>query len=70
MLHVSPSNPLGVNVFRIEYKTWVSVINLLEWVEEMIEKKEFASVSHAVQKALVKLREEYGKEGSSIYIWK
>jgi Arc/MetJ-type ribon-helix-helix transcriptional regulator len=33
--------------------------NLLEWIEEMIEKKEFASVSHAVGKALLKLKQEY-----------
>lgn len=37
---------------------------LLKWVHKMIEKKEFASVSHAVQKALslMKLKYESGKE--------
>jgi len=34
---------------------------LVEWMEGMIEKKEFASLSHAIEKALTKLRAEYEK---------
>jgi len=37
--------------------------NLLEWIHEKIEEKEFASVSHAIAKALTKLRVEYEKSG-------
>ena len=36
-------------------------VDLLEWVNEEIEKKEFASISHALEKALVKLKEQYEK---------
>jgi Arc/MetJ-type ribon-helix-helix transcriptional regulator len=36
--------------------------NLLEWVKTMIEKKEFASVSHAVQKALTLMKQQYDKK--------
>ena len=32
---------------------------LLKWVESQIDKKEFASISHALEKALVHLKEEY-----------
>lgn len=33
--------------------------DLLEWIEKMIELKEFGSISHCVEKALTKLRAEY-----------
>jgi Arc/MetJ-type ribon-helix-helix transcriptional regulator len=32
--------------------------DLLEWIEQKIEEKEFASISHAIEKALVRLRKE------------
>jgi len=32
---------------------------LLEWVHKKIEEKEFASVSHAIQKALTLMKKEY-----------
>jgi len=35
---------------------------LLEWIEEMIEKKEFGSISHAIEKALTKMRNEYERK--------
>lgn len=31
--------------------------SLLEWIQEQIKKKRFASVSHAIEYALTKLRE-------------
>ncbi|MFB0544645.1 MAG: hypothetical protein ACETVN_02935 [Asgard group archaeon] len=40
-------------------KTIVEDIELLEWVNVMIERKEFGSVSHAIEKALFRLREKY-----------
>lgn len=42
-------------------KTIVLNSDLVEWIEEMIKKKEFASLSHAISKALFKLRESYKK---------
>ena len=33
--------------------------DLIKWIEKMIEKKEFGSISHAIEKALVKLKEGY-----------
>jgi hypothetical protein len=32
---------------------------LLKWLEDEIEKKEFGSISHAIEKTLVKLKQEY-----------
>lgn len=40
-------------------KTIVIDQDLLKWIEAMIEKREFGSVSHAVEKAVLKLRAEY-----------
>jgi Arc/MetJ-type ribon-helix-helix transcriptional regulator len=40
-------------------KTITTDKELLEWVEQKIEQKEFGSVSHAIEKALTKLKEEY-----------
>ena len=40
-------------------KTITTDKDLLEWVEQKIEQKEFGSVSHAIEKALTKLKEEY-----------
>jgi Arc/MetJ-type ribon-helix-helix transcriptional regulator len=36
--------------------------NLLEWIKTMIEKKEFASVSFAVQKAIFLMKQQYEKK--------
>lgn len=33
--------------------------DLLEWIEELIEKKKFASVSQAIDKALTLLKRQY-----------
>ena len=33
--------------------------DLVIWVNDMIEKKEFSSLSHAVQKALYELKQKY-----------
>lgn len=35
---------------------------LLKWCETMIAKKEFGSLSHAIEKALTKLKAEYEKK--------
>jgi Arc/MetJ-type ribon-helix-helix transcriptional regulator len=35
--------------------------DLLKWLEEMTQKKEFGSLSHGIEKALVRLKEEYEK---------
>lgn len=35
---------------------------LLEWIEEKIEEREFASVSHCVEKAVYRLKAEYEKK--------
>ena len=44
----------------VKQKRTVSINEgLIEWVQTMIEKKEFASLSHAIQKALLKLKESY-----------
>lgn len=43
-------------------KTITTDEKLLKWVEQKIDEKEFGSVSHAVEKALTKLKEEYQKE--------
>lgn len=32
---------------------------ILEWTEKMIEKREFGSLSHAVEKALYELKKSY-----------
>jgi len=32
---------------------------LLDWINHMIETKEFGSLSHAINKALIKLKREY-----------
>ena len=37
--------------------------DLLEWIERKIKEKEFGSVSHAIEKALTKLREQNEKKG-------
>lgn len=36
---------------------------LVKWIEKMIKKKEFGSLSHSIEKGLFKLREEYEKKG-------
>jgi len=43
-------------------KTVTIDAELLKWIEKMIEAKEFGSLSHAIEKALVKLRKEYEKK--------
>jgi len=35
---------------------------LLEWIERKIKEKEFASVSHCVEKAILHLKVEYEKK--------
>lgn len=35
---------------------------LIKWVDEMIEKNEFSSLSHAIQKALYLLKADYEKK--------
>lgn len=35
---------------------------LLEWLEAMVEKKEFGSISHGIEKALARLKEEYERQ--------
>jgi hypothetical protein len=35
--------------------------DLLKWLEDETKKKEFGSISHGIEKALVKLKEEYEK---------
>jgi len=34
---------------------------LIEWLEQKIKEKEFGSLSHGIEKALTKLKEEYEK---------
>jgi Arc/MetJ-type ribon-helix-helix transcriptional regulator len=43
-------------------KTITTDEELLKWVEQKIDEKEFGSVSHAIEKALTRLKEEYRKE--------
>lgn len=35
--------------------------DLLDWINKMIEQKEFANFSHAIEKALYKLKQTYEK---------
>lgn len=35
--------------------------DLLKWLEDEIEKKEFGAISHAIEKALLKLKQDYEK---------
>lgn len=35
--------------------------DLLEWIDRMIEEKEFGSLSHAIEKALFLLKKQYDK---------
>jgi Arc/MetJ-type ribon-helix-helix transcriptional regulator len=35
---------------------------LLDWIEQKIKDKEFASLSHAVEKALYELKKQYDKK--------
>ena len=44
-------------------KTIVLDKDLIEWIEDMIKKKEFGSISHGIQKALTRLKEQYEKKG-------
>ena len=44
---------------RFDKKTISIDEELVKWVESMIETKEFANFSHAVQKALYQLKESY-----------
>ena len=37
--------------------------NLLEWIEKKVKEKEFSSVSHGIQKSVMKLKQEYEKKG-------
>jgi len=36
--------------------------DLLEWVEKKVKEKEFGSISHAIEKALTRLKAEYEKK--------
>jgi Arc/MetJ-type ribon-helix-helix transcriptional regulator len=36
--------------------------NLVAWVEKQMGKKEFASLSHAIEKSLTRLKAEYDKK--------
>jgi len=38
---------------------------LLEWIEKKIEEREFASVSHCVEKAIFHLKREYEQKGEN-----
>lgn len=42
-------------------KTVTIDVELLKWLEKMIDAKEFNSISHAIEKALVRLKEDYEK---------
>jgi Arc/MetJ-type ribon-helix-helix transcriptional regulator len=33
--------------------------DLLKWLEDMVKKKEFGSVSHGIEKSITRLKEEY-----------
>lgn len=44
-----------------ETKTVTINKELLKWIEGMIEKHEFGSLSHAIEKGLYHLKEEYEK---------
>lgn len=35
--------------------------DLLSWIEQKVKEKEFGSLSHAVEKGIVKLKKEYEK---------
>lgn len=37
-------------------------IELLNWLEEKVKAKEFGSVSHGIEKAITRLREQYEKK--------
>jgi Arc/MetJ-type ribon-helix-helix transcriptional regulator len=43
-------------------KTVTIDVELVKWLEKMIEAKEFGSLSHAIEKALVRLKEDYEKK--------
>jgi len=36
--------------------------DLLEWLEDMVKKKEFGSVSHGIEKSITRLKEEYERK--------
>jgi Arc/MetJ-type ribon-helix-helix transcriptional regulator len=36
--------------------------DLLEWLEKMVQNKEFGSVSHGIEKSVTKLKQEYDKK--------
>jgi Arc/MetJ-type ribon-helix-helix transcriptional regulator len=37
-------------------------LELLKWLEDMVKAKEFGSVSHGIEKAITKLKEQYEKK--------
>jgi len=39
---------------------------LLKWIDDMIEKHEFGSLSHAIEKGLYKLKAEYEQQTKHI----
>lgn len=45
-----------------EKKTITIDKELLEWIEQKIKEKEFGSISHAIEKALTRLKREYEKK--------
>lgn len=48
----------------MERKTSVSLSeDIIEWIDKLIEKKRFASRSHAVKFALQRLKETWNEEG-------
>jgi Arc/MetJ-type ribon-helix-helix transcriptional regulator len=53
----------AINKESMKVKKTVTIdVKLVKWMEEMVEKKEFGSLSHAIEKALSKLKEEYEKK--------
>jgi Arc/MetJ-type ribon-helix-helix transcriptional regulator len=42
-------------------KTVTIDVKLVKWIEEMVEKKEFGSLSHAIEKAIYELKKQYEK---------
>jgi Arc/MetJ-type ribon-helix-helix transcriptional regulator len=43
-------------------KTVTLDIELIKWIEQKVKEKEFASVSHAIEKALFELKKHYEKQ--------
>jgi Arc/MetJ-type ribon-helix-helix transcriptional regulator len=51
---------MQINNDLMKVKKTISIDdNLLKWVETKIEAKEYGSLSHAIEKALVKLKADY-----------